>query len=383
MAGYTNNREENYEIKYLRKVLTQVDNRIKVPESVSGDSLRALLDNAPAPAVREVTSRRPRWLSLQSGIAYAAAFVLVVALFYSTRLYRPDVISDSMDIVEKPRPAGQAVEVQAPADADGTQDGLLFASDESSSVPAETPDVSGAVAGDAVIAPFAETVSGQTPEGSGGGSSTIAPKLGVGGGGEATLIFERDGYAYYQRANDANDPDRSSPVSLEVVDKETQEITAQADVPLSEVAQSFELNGDIIFIGADHSGETVLCSYNVSTSGELVAENAFSQEGALVDARVYDGVIHVVSLSDASGSNAEFLPNCTSGEVCVITAFDPVTRETVTKRFVGANGTIQLHNLSAYIRYTGADETGQDRDYIAQIMFSGMNIDLYQGLSEN
>lgn len=372
LAGYMDKREENYEIKYLRKVLGKVDTRIKVPDSVSADSLRALLDNVEAPAPREAATRRPGWLSLQSGIAYAAAFVLIVALFYSTRLYRPDVISGGMDIVEESQAVGQAVEAKAPDDAGD----LLLAPNEDSGSSATMPDVPNAAAGNAAIAPFAETVSEQAPETSGGERADVSHKLGVGGGGESTFIFEQDGYAYYQRTNDVNDPDRTSPVSLEVVNIETQEIAAQSDIPLSEVSRNFEINGEIVFVGAGLSGETVLYIYDVSTPEEPVFENAFSQEGVLVGARAYNGIIHIVSIAGAGDSDAELLPNCASGEVCVITAFDPVTQESVTKRFVGANGTVQLHNLSAYIRYTGVDEAGDNRDYIAQIALDGMDIEL-------
>lgn len=371
MAGYSKNREENYEIKYLQKVLRQVDNRVQTPESLSAGSLRHLLDSVDAPTVREAKPHRMLRLSFQSGIAYAAAFALIVALFYSTKFYYPSMVSGGTDVL--------ALEQQPKAE-------VMTAEDAGGEiVEAETPDYAGeapimlaepespepaAVANEDVL--LADEPSGRND------SQAVAPKLGIGGGGKANLLLERDEYAFYWRMNDLSDPDRTSPVSFEVVDKETQAVVTQTDVPLESIMQSLELNGSLIFIGTGLSGDAEIYSYDISSPEAPVMQIEFAQEGELIGANVYKDIVRVVTLSETADSDldTELLPGCVSSESCVITAFDPASQSLVTKQFTGANGTIQLHSLNAYIRYTGQDDEGETKNYIAQILFDGMDITL-------
>lgn len=366
MAGYSKNRETNYEMKYLRKVLGQVDKRVQIPESVSADSLRHLLDSVETPSVRETASRRTFKLSLQSGIAYAAAFALIVALFYSTRLYRPDIVSWGTDISAAEQQSSEDFTALAQAIAEPTSDAT---GEVQPFIAAETAD---APAIDPVTIEQTESVADTQDI----AEDTPRTALGVGGSGKATLVLEQDEYAFYWRENDLSDPDRTTPISFEIVDTAAQETVAQADVPLLAVTQSFELDNNIILVGNDFTGAAAICSYDVSDADGGFVETTFAQDGELLDARMYKDVVRIVSRSEMTEQDAELLPGCISGETYVITAFDPETQETVTKRFVGGNGTVQLHNLNAYIRYTGQDDDGETRDYVAQILFDGMDISL-------
>ena len=82
MAGYSKNRQANLEIKYLRKVLTEIETPL--PQSLSADALIGKLDN--------VHQEKKVALLFSGGafkpqkiLAYAAAFVLIVVFALSMR----------------------------------------------------------------------------------------------------------------------------------------------------------------------------------------------------------------------------------------------------------------------------------------------------------
>lgn len=372
MAGYANNREQNYEVKYLRKVLGEVDERIKVPESVHGAALRHLLDDVPSPAAPKQKEaalqpeprrvNRRRWLSLQSGIAYAAAFALIVALFYSLEYSKPNIIEGSMSAASQPTQSeqpGVTEQAQNPTQDDkpGAASGAAAENTEGAQTAESAQDASGDTA------PESETLSA------------------VGGSNQATLLLEQDTIAYYARANDASDPDKEGfPVTLEVVDRGAQEIISQVNIPdMTFLDHCFVSDGFMLLLGPGADGGYLARTYRSVLAGEFTEDQVYPLPGQLVDARVYKETAHIVTMAPtapAEGAAFETLPNTQAEDTCTFAAVDLMTGETTQFSFVGAKGTVQLHNLNAYIHYEGTDEDGNERDYIAQITLDGTHIEL-------
>lgn len=377
MAGYSDNREENYEIKYLRKVLGQVDERIEVPESVSAESLRSLLDNVEPLTPGEISRRRPRWLSLQSGIAYAAAFALIVALFYSMELYRPAMIDGGLKIEHTATAEPAAIQQPVGNDAATEQGEVtpLSVEDNAQGAYTATAQTTNA-AGDSesVI-----TIAPDTDEDAQGTQDKPEATSAIGGSARATLLYEDAENAYYYRLNDMTDPDRQSPVTLEIVNKSSQEMTASLNIADMRSIEKCIVYGD--FILAVGNGDNGVAVHVYDNSPNPTAQKSFTQHGKLVDARLYKDVVHIVSLSPSQpeGVAVAGLPNATAQDTCIITAISLNSLETASKAYSGADGTVQLHNLNAYINYEGAaasGENGSAKRYIAQILFNGLDIEL-------
>ncbi|MCL2035687.1 MAG: hypothetical protein FWG94_13310 [Oscillospiraceae bacterium] len=234
MAGYSENREQNLEMKYLRKVLIQVDKRIQVPEAISGDRLRALIDDVESATPRDIASRRKR-LTLRSAIAYAAAFMLIIGMFYGLRMNRPEMISGGMQIMQQASVAEHEAEQMPDTRA-------------SFDAGAETGAPSASAAGEAFAEPSAAQA--EMEGGEAVSDSYGADNLGVGGL-LSTLLLEQDGYAYYARQNDENDPDKLGyPVTIDIVNTETNLIEAQIDVDNMLTVESISvLDGQITVTG--------------------------------------------------------------------------------------------------------------------------------------
>ncbi len=304
MAGYTKNREQNLEIKYLRKVLGQVDNRIQLPASLEASALRGLLDEIEPTNVREVAARRPRWLSLQSGIAYAAAFALIVGLFYATKLYRPEIIDGGLRITHQV----QSKVVPSTAEAPNVAANLDEAQANSvvDSAATQAPQV---VAAEATVTPPAEADASTA-------KSASAPALGVGGGGVSHVLFEQDGLQYRWRTNDANDPDRSTPVSLEVINLASEDIMTQIDLPSVVDVKSCLLSTDkLILIGTSDTSPTEFTVLLYSSVIPVPDDKPqiFVQLGSFVDVKLNEqgAIIHhddKASQLFIDGSDDRFVP---------------------------------------------------------------------------
>lgn len=365
MGGHSGSREQNYEIKYLRKALLGVDRRIQVPESVSGQSLRHLLDGVEQPAPAESVRRaRPRWLSLQSGVAYAAAFALIVALFYSTRLYRPDMIDGVMPVEQQaPKAAAAIAETAGSNNPDGVQPDVLTAF----VLPEESGQDSNIQIADAQPSGNADAQEAPQPE-----------PYAVGGSGMATLLLEREQVSYYWRLNDAADPDKAGfPCTLEVVDNATGQLAAQINpAEMQSIAHGFALEDRFVIVGSDGE-DTVYIVYDTSNPKNPIEKYRHIQNGELADAKLYNGVLRIITLSDRPDGEVVSLPNSTGPEdYCVIGAVSLMEYRSETKSFAGADGTVQLHNLNAYIHYAGSSDNGEGKSYIAQINFDGLGIEL-------
>ena len=239
MAGYSENREQNYEIKYLRKVLGQVDKRIQVPENISGERLRALIEDVESVTPRDIAARRKR-LTLRSAIVYAAAFVLIIGLFYGTQMYKPEMINGGMQITAGTSDAkSTAIAEQAPEINVGRDAGA-------------EPEAPAAVAAEGAAA---EPVQMQEQA----AESTVTADSGddgIGVGGLlSTLLLEQDGFAYYVRQNDETDPDKAGyPVTIDIVNMETGVITFQIDIDNMQTVDSVSVSDGQITVTGLYDG---------------------------------------------------------------------------------------------------------------------------------
>jgi hypothetical protein len=357
MTEYT--REENNGVKNLKRTLKQVDRRVVVPESLNYESLRALIENIEPAKPRE--KRLPSWLSPQSGLAYAAAFCLIVALVYSTETYKPDIITGGMAIPERPE-SSQASQLE-PAPLEDTA--RLAAPAEELDIPAPEAPVPAAPAAMPEPAPV------PVPQ------PAEAETFGVGGGNRSTLILEENGLEYRWRPIDAADPDRVGFVSLEVIDSEIQEIAGQIDIDnMHAISLGFISEEGLSLVGP-FEDDVVINTY--STAPEPLLTGLFSQPGSLVDARVYNGVLHVVSLSETLPNEIDVaaLPESNgSVQSCVITALDLNTLDYNQRAFSGVNGAIQLGDSTVVINYESLDENGETARAIAPVFLDGLEIEL-------
>ena len=215
MARYSDNREQNLEIKYLRKRLLELDERIAVPESVRGEALVHKLEG-----VRQQNEARTAFgprdrvpFTLHKGLAVAALFAVVVGVVYGAYAYRPEMI----------------------------EGGLVIAPSESSAVEFHNP-LSEDASGQQTLATTAEAVPQQAGSSSAASASEVSSQApvveeadeveGVGGGGKAELLIEKDGLGFHLRHNDPSDPDRAaSPLTLEIIDSATEQLVGQIDMP--------------------------------------------------------------------------------------------------------------------------------------------------------
>lgn len=343
------------EIKYLRKMLVQVDARISTPQSLSGDALREKLDGIPVPRAQRRDWRR--FFSPQSGVTYAVAFALMIALFFSLEYYSPDMINDVLHIAPSGSEASAAGELQS---AEPTA-----ASVAAFALPVnEEPDAGAEISSSPEAVLFLDEP---------------AETFGVGGGGEAVLLLTQDMYSYYYRVNDTTDPDKQAfPVTLEIADTAAGLSVAQIDIPdMNSVERLFVQGDKLIVVGVGETG-LVTRSYGLANPGSPEEQLMKTQPGEFVDARIYKDIVHIVTATDAVPQDCETvaLPGAEASDSCVITAVNVSTLETGQKAFSGAKGTVQLYNLNAYIHYEGENENGELRQYIGQVLFEGIDIAL-------
>lgn len=362
MAGYSDNREQYYEMKYLRKVLGEVDETIPVPESVRGSALRQKLDHIqptapPAPDKKSGVTFGLHWFSLQSGLTYVAAFALIVGLFYGLGFHEP-------------RPGIEAGDPARPEITQQVED---------------VPDpVSQLPNGDdpAVSQPPAETDPQKPVEPSGGEpaeSSTPASSESSawGGGGKASTLGSNAGYAYTWRANDAADPDKSGfPVTIDIV-KEGSQLVSQIDIPDIQVIMEAMFTETTLSVVGTYEGGVITRCYDISTPEEPVELAVQSQPGGYVNTRVYQDVVHTVTyVPEAAEYECETvqLPHTDAKSACVVSAVNVATGETAQKAFLGADSDISLQNLNVYLFYTGSGDEQAGQEHVGQIRLDGMQI---------
>lgn len=208
------------EVERLRKTLRTVDNRVVLPDSLRGSALLSKLDGIEpdVPTKKKVHELVfPRRNRIRFLVGYAAAFMLVVGLFYNLGVNRPANLQGGEFVID-----GPAAEL-APLEHGGG------------------------------VSP-----AGATRAGIPTGEMTINPEM-------ATHLGEFGQYLLYHYPN----PDRASdsPYLLLLLDADGQTVVLKAGLPpeMSEVS-GFSIEGDDVVVLENSAGQQRFF-YSVDFSG--------------------------------------------------------------------------------------------------------------------
>lgn len=384
MARYSDTREEKVEAKYLYKVWSKVDSGIELPPSLTGRALLPKLDHLeqPVPLTRKIRFS-PRIFTWQSGVTYAAAFLLIVAL--SAVFGRNSTLSS--DSVQEPQSVAEAAD-------ESDENAATFAAQPRVAIPEAEEEAEADVEAGAGVsvqdAPSqtspapekAEAFSAGAADGMDEGVASSSPEFeGIGGQSESILLGQDDTYTYTYRANDPTDPDKAGyPVTVNIMDTASGALVCAIDISdMQSVEEYYRYENALALVGLAEGG-VAFHSYDLSAMEEPVETFAHTQPGKLLGARLYKNVVHVLTLADAGDPlDCEVIEllGSTADTSCLITAIDMDTLETNQKAFSGAGDDVALYNLNVYLNYTGeATEDNETGRYGAHIRLDGMEIEL-------
>jgi len=382
--GYSDDREQIKELKYLRKVLGDVDQNIPVPDSVRGAALRRRLDSitpaAPAaPNKKGGVSFGLHWFNLHSGLTYAAAFALIIGLFYGLGFHQPP------EIIVREIPVTQEEEL--------FDEFAFFGIDESG------PGSAAPAVPEAATAEFAvPDTAPQDNIATGGGGSSEPPagpsprssEPAMGGGGPAAPLGGQDGYSYTWRRNDPSDPDKGAyPITVDIVLDAGAAVVCQIDIEDMNAVEEAYFAGDTMTLVGPGDGRVVLRSYDISDPPAPLEQAVLSQPGVYLGSRLYQELVHVASYTEDVGQadcEVELLPGAVYESACVISALDTASGENSQKAFQGAAADVSLFNMRGFISYRGvpmdtdipvdadADAEQSYVQHVAQIVLDGLDI---------
>ena len=337
----------NLETKYLRRVLGNVDSRIELPDSLQGQALLHKLEGVKQdiPTDKKVKELLfPRKANLRSLLAYAAALLLVVGLFYSLNTHRP------WELAVGVIPLGQDAEL-APLSEGGGMSGRA-----QDSTPA-TPDeqLSGfALPGEAGD-PGPQSLPGQQD---GGQPTDIYPAIdGVGGPGMGTRLGQLGSLVLSYRPNDATDPNHlsSAPNVLLLLDPIRNVIVSQVDLPyMSEIA-SYYINGSILTLVGLAEGMTFIHSLDYTLPEYPESLLFLEKAGNLAAKGYFDGFLYVASHSpylQPRSPSSIVLPNSDHQSTSTLTLVDLAQSVVYQTCVLGAGKEIILERTGAQIFYT-------------------------------
>lgn len=292
MAGYSENREIALEIRQLRKALGEVDSGISLPDCLRGDALLHRLEGVrqDLPPMGKVLMPK-KWA--RSWISYAAAFLLMVGLFYGLGVGRQGTVEYGEISLEPNDPVAGDVQMGiAPAMNEPTTGGQ-----DTPAPPEGTPRT------------FAVPGAGGNGDGDG-----------VGGSGQATVFEENfGGYALAYRTADETDPDRTAEITLELLQGDRM-VTAGDVAGMNRVLNTFVAGKAVALVG--DTADSVGVYWAVFAAEEIADQVSVSQPGTLKVAWVREGVLWVASASDAVPAGVEELETPRGTGACVLTALD-------------------------------------------------------------
>ena len=386
-TGKQMEREIEYDIKYLRKVLGPVNENIPVPEALQGYALRQKLAQEPLPATESLWASaadflRSRVFSMQSVVSYALAFVVIMAITYTVG-QNPASLVDGNIAVTGAMAVNQAEPVEAEEEAITEESPAVSfsAGNVTADTGAAMPDIASATqtAPNAAVSP---STGGQ------------AAAMGQGGSGAVTVLGEDDAYSYLARQNDVTDPHRDSALlTLEMVSKDSGQLMAAADLPGAvEITEFFCQPRIMGFVALMSDGSVMTQIYETGVledePGREVARPVFllEQPGVFEQGRVAEDILHVVTKMPAGVaiSASQRLPESVSDTAYVITALDMTTRESNQVVYVGADDDkpISVHSRSIYISYAVLPEEQEEgvapepELYMAQIKLEGTDFEM-------
>ncbi len=357
-------------------MLTMVDEDIQVPYGVRGEVLRQRLEDvyptkAAAPNTKSGLRLSTGWLSWQSGFSYAAAFALIVSLFYGLGFDRQtnSIVDDSIQL-QSAQPQGE------------TQERVAITSDTDVSAQSAVPEV----------ASFSEASPRQMPQPAAIAEEstqqvvpfgiTQTPDVGGVGGGSMTLLSDTyNGYVFTWRTNDSADPQKGQyPITVDIMDKSSQFLVSQIDVPDIQTVESHYFADNRLFFTGQFQDGVMTRVYNIQEAVHPVEVAAIASPGSTVASRQYNGIYRTVTYApDASSVTCEVepLPNSVQEGVCVITSIQLDQGGYQQKAFSGAGEETLLYDFNAYIQYQSqtAEETEPSVEY-ARIALEELSITL-------
>ena len=335
------------EAKYLRKALDSVDSRIELPDSLRGQALLCKLEGVKQdiPANKKIMELIfPRQANVRSLLAYAAALVLVIGMFYSLGTHRP------WELTVGRIPLEQETELQ-PLSEGGGMPGP--SQDYAGTTPYE--QVSGLAQPGEITDPGSQTL----PEPQVGGQTTGGyPDIdGMGGAGMGTRLGQLGDYVLTYRPNDATDPDHLSnaPNVLFLLDPNSDAIVSQVDIPyMSEIA-SFYVSGSVLTLVGAAEGMTFIHSLDYTLPSAPVSLLSLDKPGALSAKGYFDGFLYVASHSadlQQRSPNSIVLQGSDYQSTSTLTLINLAQNAVYQTCILGAGKEILLERTGAQIFYT-------------------------------
>jgi hypothetical protein len=386
LAAYSENREHNLEMKYLRKRLSEVDKRIVLPDSLQGSALLARLDGVEqkAPPMRVALISPRRLLNARSGFAYAAAFLLMVGLFYGLGIDKQNNLVDGMIALDREQGRSSAMQQDgqemlqpSPSAPEDSARSYALKSEESDQPEAAPPK-------GAEMAPFAAI-----PD----SSSSIAlhremeqesaSDAAIGGVLSTQLCTFGEDYVLACRPVDQNDPDMGVSNVLEVLHHQENRLVALVPLPAMERVISAFTKDDLVAVVGEDQGFVYTLTVDLSHLEEPKPLELLEQPGVWKGARAFEDVVHVVSFAPQlleGERNAVELPHSRETGTVIFTALSLKDGSYNQAAFLGAGEEMNLYNHSAYIYFNGytVEENNEETEdlFVAKIKLADLDIEL-------
>lgn len=385
MAAYSENREHNLEIKYLRKVLGQVDEQIVLPDSLRGDALLARLDGVEQkpPPMRVALVRPHRWLNARSGLAYAAAFLLMVGLFYGLGFDKQSNLVDGTITLDREQGSGLLPQT----DTQPLSRESVSAAPEASagdSTPSEEDIAGQPEASSASAAQAASFAAASDPSASGEPAEpSPLPMEGVGGIRSTQLCTFGEHMALAYRPADANDPELGASHLLEIQDLDGNRLIALMALPaMDRVLYAFAGENLAAVVGEDdHSAYLLILDLFHLEEPRIL--NLLERPGHLSAVRAFEQNLRMVTYLprpfEEEGVDTLALPNSNEAGTMLFTALSLEDGSYRQLALHGAGEEINLYNRSAYVYYSGTLIEGEQEKsdlFVAQIRFQDLEMEL-------
>jgi len=386
LAAYSENREHNLEMKYLRKRLSEVDRCIVLPDSLKGSALLPRLEGVEqkAPPMR-VALMSPRHLfNVRSGFAYAAAFLLLVGLFYGLGFDKQNNLIDGTITLDRQQEqatvsqsAPEGVDQPLAVAPDDSVKAFLAGNEESSSDQFAIASNEGDKASLAAMpeSPPSTALKGEKAE------KNFSDA--VGGVLSTQLCTFGEDYVLACRPVDQNDPDMDVSNVLEVLHSRENRLVALIPLPAMEnVLYAFAGENLVAVVGEDQDFAYAL-TVDLSNVEEPQPLELLAQPGTVKTARAFEKVVHVVSYAPeilGEELNAVELPYSRETGTAVFTALSLEDGSSNQVAFLGAGEGIKLYNHSAYLYFNGytvGENNAETEDvFVAKIQLEDLNIEL-------
>ena len=358
MAGYSDHREQNLDIKYLRKALSGLDGSIRLPGSLEASALLCKLDGLEQEVPTEQKVKElvlPRRPGLRSWITYAAAFALIVGLSYGMGYYQQQnhlaLDARSFEQQAELSPLGEG--------------GRAFdrASEEDTTGAAAAP-----VQAEGTLPATEQPLPGMSGRAEGGEAQTFAGIDGmydaVGGAGMGRILGSFGAFTLSYRPTDAADPDHTGDASnvLLLLDSEGQTILSQVDLPFMTEIEAFHAHGEILALVGVDGLRTYIYTIDYTDPQSPDTLLLLSQPGTLADEIYFDGFLYVASHTPGpwEAEQTILLEESLSEGTAILTLVN-LSENTSSQAAVGGAGElITLYRTEARIPFTAPAAEGEE-----------------------